>query len=79
MNQRQSQSWIFSLAAQMVKYFFLSLVSCMLTYVISITLSLDYFSIFLIRIFLHGLSRAGVVILCIVAIAVITESLRDKN
>lgn len=77
MRCKQSQSWILLLATRSFKYLFLSATSCILTYVVSIALRLNYLADISTKILFHGLSRAGVVVLCLIVVAVITESLRQ--
>lgn len=77
MRHPHSPSYLLQLATQVLKYFLLSLAGCTIAYFISIVLDLEIVSRLMIAVLEHGLSRAFVLMMCLGAIAVITESLRQ--
>lgn len=76
MRQQHSHSWLLRLAIIALKYFLLSLASCTVTYVVSTVLSLGVLASLMIWLLEKLALRALVLVFCLGAIAVITESLR---
>ena len=77
MRQQHSHSWLLKLATKTLKYFLLSLASCTVTYVVSTVLGLGVLSSLMIVLLEKLALRALVLVFCLGAIAVITESLRQ--
>jgi hypothetical protein len=77
MKQRQPQNWLLELAVKALKYFLLSLAGCTIAYVVSVVLELSLITHFAIALLERVLSRVLVLVTCLLAIAVITESLRS--
>ena len=76
MRQQHSHSWLFKLAIIALKYFLLSLASCTVMYVVSTVLSLGVLASLMIWLLEKLALRALVLVFCLGALAVITESLR---
>ena len=64
-------------ASKAVKYFLLSLVGCTLACFVSILLDLGFLTNIMVVFLEHVLTRAFVLIVCLIAIAVIAESLKN--
>ena len=77
MRQRYPQNWLIQVATKALKYFLLSLASCTLTYVVSIFLQFGLLANIMVAILEHVLARVFVLVVCLVVIAVITESLKN--
>ncbi|MGD1929226.1 MAG: hypothetical protein ACFB12_09955 [Leptolyngbyaceae cyanobacterium] len=77
MRQQHSHSWLLKLATKTLKYFLLGLASCTVTYVVSTVLGLGVLSSLMILLLEKFALRALVLVFCLGAIAVITESLRS--
>ena len=77
MRQRYPQNWLLRVATKALKYFLLSLASCTLTYVVSVILKLGLLANIMVAVLEHVLARALVLVVCLVVIAVITESLKN--
>lgn len=77
MRQQHSHSWLLKLATKTLKYFLLGLASCTVTYVVSTVLGLGLLSSLMIVLLEKLALRALVLVFCLGAIAVITESLRS--
>lgn len=74
--QKHSHSWLFELATKALKYFLLGLTGCTVTYVLASVLSLGGIASLMVLLLEKLAMRALVVVFCLGAIAVITESLR---
>ena len=74
--QQHSHSWLFKLATKALKYFLLGLAGCTVTYVLAQVLSLGGIASLMVLVLEKLALRALVVVFCLGAIAVITESLR---
>ena len=77
MRQRYPQNWLLQGAIKASKYFLLSLASCTLTYVVSIFLQFGFLASIMIAVLEHVLARVFVLVVCLVIVAVITESLKN--
>lgn len=77
MRQPYSPSWLFRFATRVLKYFLLSLVGCTVAYCFSIGLGFSVLANLLVALLEKTLTRLLVMVLCLGAIAVITESIRD--
>lgn len=77
MTRQQNQHMLLCSAMKAIKYFLLGLASCTLTYVISMALNLNWLANLMVAILKHGLLRASVLLICLIAIAVITESIKS--
>ena len=76
MKQQQPRYWLLELAAEALKYFLLSLAGCTIAYVASVVLEINFVSKVAIVFLEQILARAFILVLCLIAIAAITESLR---
>jgi hypothetical protein len=72
-----SQSWLLQTLVQVLRFFFLGLAGCTVSYVISIVLELNALEQILIDIAENILPKASILVVCLIAVAVITESLRN--
>ncbi|MFG6097367.1 hypothetical protein SPB21_19030 [Leptothoe sp. ISB3NOV94-8A] len=77
MRHPYSYSWLLRIAAKALKYFLLSLAGCTIASVISIVLDFEIVLTLMVAILEHILSRAFVLVLCLGAVSVITESVRS--
>ncbi len=77
MRQRTASISLLPFAAKALKYFLLVLCGCTVAYVLSTVLELTLLSRLLVMFLEAVLSRIFVVILCLGAIAVITESVKS--
>jgi hypothetical protein len=64
------------LTVKALKYFLLSLAGCTIAYIASVVLELSVITHMAIALLEQVLSRALVLVICLLAMAVITESLR---
>ena len=64
------------LAVKALKYFLLSLAGCTVTYVVSVVLEIDFLSDLASIVLEQVFTRALILLICLIAIAVIIESLR---
>ena len=76
MRQQHSYSWLFKAATKSLKYFLLGLAGCTVTYVLAQVLSFGGLASLMVLLLEKLALRALVVVFCLWAIAVITESLR---
>jgi uncharacterized Tic20 family protein len=76
MRQPQPRNWLLDLAVKSLKYFLLSLAGCTIAYVVSAVLEISLIADIAVGILEHFLVKALVLVSCLIAIAVITESLR---
>ncbi|MEA5464774.1 hypothetical protein [Leptothoe sp. PORK10 BA2] len=76
MRRQQSSKWLMMLAIRAVKYFLLSVAGCTISYMASIVLEMSFISAVVIVLLEQILARALILLLCLLAITVITESLR---
>lgn len=77
MRQRQSRSWLLTAATKAVKYFLLGLASCTIAYIVSVALEFGFLTTLAIAILEQFLSKASVLVLCLVVTAAIAESLKS--
>ena len=76
--RQQSPSYsLLPLAAKAMKYFLLGLTGRTVAYIVSVVLQFSLLSGLMIKVLEDVFSRGFVLILCLGAIAVITESLRN--
>ncbi len=76
MSQQQSSNWLMKFTVRAVKYFLLSVAGCMISYMASVVLEMSFITKVIIVVLEQVLSRAMMLVLCLTAITVITESLR---
>ena len=76
MRQQQPRKWLLELAAKALKYFLLSLAGCTIAYIGSVALGISFVSAVAILVLEQILSRAFILVGCLIAIAAIAESLR---
>ncbi|MDA0265881.1 MAG: hypothetical protein O3A14_02720 [Cyanobacteria bacterium] len=75
MRHPYSHHWPLRIATKVLKYFLLGLAGCTLTYVIAWGFNLALLSTLMVTVLEQVLGRALVLVICLGAIAVITESL----
>lgn len=76
MKQQQPRQWLLKLTFKALKYFFISLVGCAIAFIMAFILEWTLMTEVIMFASEHLLPRALVFLGCLVAIAVITESLR---
>ena len=76
MKQQQPRQWLLKLTVKALKYFFISLAGCAIAFIVAFVLEWTLMTDAIIFASEHLLPRALVLLGCLVAIAVITESLR---
>ncbi|MEO1096028.1 MAG: hypothetical protein AAFX01_14130 [Cyanobacteria bacterium J06638_28] len=77
MQHPYSRSWFFRFATRALKYFLLGLAGCTVAYCFSLGLGFSALANLLVALLEGTLSRLLVIVLCLGAIAVITESMRN--
>ncbi|MGD1930859.1 MAG: hypothetical protein ACFB12_18310 [Leptolyngbyaceae cyanobacterium] len=76
MRQQQPRNGLMALATKALKYFLLSLAGCTIAYMASVVLEVSVVSEIAIIVLEQILARAFILVVCLIAIAAITESLR---
>lgn len=76
MRQQQPRNWLMALAAKALKYFLLSLAGCTIAYVTSVVLEISFVREVVVVILEQILAKVSILVVCLIAIAVISESLR---
>ncbi|MEM6433700.1 MAG: hypothetical protein AAF773_07585 [Cyanobacteria bacterium P01_D01_bin.115] len=77
MKHQQPRNWLMELAVKALKYFLLNLAGCTIAYVVSVVLEMSFVTEVAIVVLEQFLARALILMICLIAIAVITESLRS--
>ena len=76
MKQQEPRRWLLELRFKTVKYFLLALTGCAIAYIMAFTLEHWLITEVIMIVVEHLLLRASVLIGCMTAAAVITESIR---
>ena len=76
MKQQQPRRWLLELTFKAVKYFLLALAGCAIAYIVAFMLEYWLITEIIMIVVEHLLLRASVLIGCLAAIAIITESIR---
>jgi hypothetical protein len=76
MKQQEPRRWLLELTFKAVKYLFLSLVGCTIAYIMALVLECTVITEVIAIAVEHLLPRALVLVGCLAAAAVITESVR---
>ncbi|MFG6093900.1 hypothetical protein SPB21_01535 [Leptothoe sp. ISB3NOV94-8A] len=76
MKRQPSRNWLMMLTITAVKYFLLSVAGCTISYMALVVLKMSFFTAIVVFFLEQILGRALILVLCLVAITVITESLR---
>ena len=76
MKQQEPRRWLLKLTFKAVKYFLLALAGCAIAYIMAFTLEYWLITEVIMIVVEHLLLRASVLIGCLAAAAVITESVR---
>jgi hypothetical protein len=75
MRHPYSHHWPLRVATKVLKYFLLGLAGCTLTYAIASVFNLGLLATLMVTVLEQVLGRALVLVICLGAIAIITESL----
>lgn len=76
MKQQEPRRWLLELTFKAVKYLFLSLVGCTIAYIMALVLECTVITEVIAIAVEHLLPRALVLVGCLAAAAIITESVR---